>query len=301
MGELGLAAAFLGGALTLISPCSALLLPSFFAYAFAHPRELLARTVVFWLGLCLTLVPLGVGSALVSTLFYGHREVLIAVAGWTIIALGVVQILGGGFGLPGADRLRARVATPGRARGWAGTFALGAVYGLAGFCSGPILGAVLTLAATDGGVVGGGVLLAVYALGMAAPMFVLALLWDRFDLGRRRWLRGRPLRIGGRQLHTTQLISGGLFVVVGWLFLRFDGTAGITGVLGFGDTADLEFEAQSWITEMSARHLDVWVLAAAAALLLGVIARRLHRLRTQAPAARPDDDIIDALDRQEPR
>ncbi len=301
MGELGLVAAFLGGALTLISPCSALLLPSFFAYAFAHPRELLARTVVFWLGLCLTLVPLGVGSALVSTLFYGHREVLIAVAGWTIIALGVVQLLGGGFGLPGADRLRARVATPGRARGWAGTFSLGAVYGLAGFCSGPILGAVLTLAATDGGVMGGGVLLAVYALGMAAPMFVLALLWDRFDLGRRRWLRGRPLRVGGRQLHTSQLISGALFIIIGWLFLRFDGTAGITGVLGLGDTTDLEFEAQSWVAELSARDLDVWLLAAAAAALLGVIALRLHRIRNRTTDARPDDDTIHALDRQESR
>ena len=301
MGELGLAAAFLGGALTLISPCSALLLPSFFAYAFAHPRELLARTVVFWLGLCLTLVPLGVGSALVSTLFYGHREVLIAVAGWTIIALGIVQILGLGFGLPGADRLRARVATPGRARGWAGTFALGAVYGLAGFCSGPILGAVLTLAATDGGVVGGGLLLAVYALGMAAPMFVLALLWDRFDLGRRRWLRGRPVRVFGRELHTSQLISGALFVVIGWLFLRFDGTAGITGVLGFGDTTDLEFGAQSWIAELSARDLDVWLLAAAAVVLLGVIARRVHRLRNQDREPRPEDDAIDTLDRQESR
>lgn len=301
MGELGLAAAFLGGALTLISPCSALLLPSFFACAFAHPRELLARTVVFWLGLCLTLVPLGVGSALVSTLFYGHREVLIAVAGWTIIALGMVQILGLGFGLPGADRLRARVATPGRARGWAGTFALGAVYGLAGFCSGPILGAVLTLAATGGGVVGGGLLLAVYVLGMAAPMFVLALLWDRFELGRRRWLRGRALRIAGRELHTSQLISGALFVVIGWLFLRFDGTAGITGVLGLGDTTDLEFGAQSWIGELSARDLDLWVLGAAAAVHLGVIARRVHRLRNQVREPRPEDDAIDALDRQESR
>lgn len=28
-------------------------------------------------------------------------------------------------------------------------------------------------------------LLAVYALGMAAPLFVLAALWDRFDLGSR--------------------------------------------------------------------------------------------------------------------
>ncbi len=298
MGELGLAAAFLGGALTLVSPCSALLLPSFFAYAFAHPRELLARTVVFWLGLCLTLVPLGMGSALVSTLFYGHREVLIAVAGWTIIALGVVQLLGGGFGLPGADRLRARVAAPGRARGWAGTLALGAVYGLAGFCAGPVLGAVLTLAATDGGVVGGGVLLAVYALGMAGPMFLLALLWDRFDLGRRRWLRGRPLRIGGRELHTMQLISGALFVVIGWLFLRFDGTAGITGVLGFGDTTDLEFEAQRWITELPAHDLDVWLLLAAALLLLGVMARRLHRIRNRTTDARPRDDMVRALDRQ---
>lgn len=301
MGELGLAAAFLGGALTLISPCSALLLPSFFAYAFAHPRELLARTVVFWLGLCLTLVPLGVGSALVSTLFYGHREVLIAVAGWAIIALGMAQLLGLGFGLPGADRLRERVATPGRARGWAGTFALGAVYGLAGFCSGPILGAVLTLAATDGGVVGGGVLLAVYALGMAAPMFVLALLWDRFDLGRRRWRRGRPVRIAGRELHTSQLISGVLFVVIGWLFLRFDGTAGITGVLGFGDTTDLEFEAQSWIAELSARDLDVWLLAAAGVVLLGVLALRVRRIRNRPPDSRPAGDTIGAHDRQESR
>jgi cytochrome c biogenesis protein CcdA len=301
MGELGLAAAFLGGALTLISPCSALLLPSFFAYAFAHPRDLLARTVVFWLGLCLTLVPLGVGSALVSTLFYGHREVLIAVAGWTIIALGVVQLLGGGFGLPGADRLRARVAAPGRARGWVGTLALGAVYGLAGFCAGPILGAVLTLAATDGDVVGGGVLLAVYALGMAAPLFVLALLWDRFDLGRRRWLRGRPVRVGGRQLHTSQLISGALFVVIGWLFLRFDGTAGITGVLGLGDTTDLEFEAQRWIAELSARDLDLWLLAAAAAVLVGVIALRLRRSRERTTDARPAEDTIDVPDRQETR
>lgn len=301
MAELGLAAAFLGGALTLISPCSALLLPSFFAYAFAHPRELFTRTVVFWLGLCLTLVPLGVGSALVSTLFYGHRDVLIAVAGWTIIGLGVVQLLGGGFGLPGAGRLRARVAAPGRARGWAGTFALGAVYGLAGFCSGPILGAVLTLAATDGGVVGGGVLLAVYALGMAGPMFVLALLWDRFDLGRRRWLRGCPVHVGGRQLHTSRVISGALFVAVGMLFLRSDGTAGISGVLGLGDTTDLEFEAQRWIADLSARGLDVWLLAAAAAVLLGVIARRLHRIRHAAHRRPPDGDRIDTLDRQESR
>ena len=97
--------------------------------------------------------------------------------------------------------------------------------------------------------------------------------------------------------------AGGLltFFAVGWLFLRFDGTAGITGVLGFGDTTDLEFEAQSWIAELSARDVDVWLLAAAAALLLGVIARRLHRLRNRTTDPRPDDGTIDAHDRQESR
>jgi hypothetical protein len=136
---------------------------------------------------------------------------------------------------------------------------------------------------------------------MAAPMFVLALLWDRFDLGRRRWLRGRRVRVGGRELHTSQLVSGVLFVVIGWLFLRFDGTVGITGVLGFGNTADLEFEAQSWIAELSARSLDVGLLAAAAAVLLGSIALRVRRLGQQAARARPEEDRIDALDRQESR
>lgn len=285
MGQLGLAAAFLGGALTLISPCSALLLPSFFAYAFARPRDILARTAVFWIGLSTTLVPLGMGSALVSRVFYGHRETLITGAGWLIIAMGIVQLLGGGFAIPGADRLRAQIAGRGRGRdrgrgrgrGWSGTLLLGAVYGLAGFCSGPVLGSVLTIAAAQGDLLGGGVLLAVYALGMTAPMFVLALAWKRFDLGGRRWLRGRPVRVGPVRVHSTQLVSGVLFVVIGWLFLRFDGTAGITGALGLGDPTGVDMGVQQWLTGMSPTVLDLGVLGVVAAVLLAVIARRLLR------------------------
>ena len=44
-------AAFLGGALTLLAPCSVMLLPAFFAYAFTSRTTLLARTGLFWLGL----------------------------------------------------------------------------------------------------------------------------------------------------------------------------------------------------------------------------------------------------------
>ena len=283
MVQVGFVAAFLGGALTLISPCSALLLPSFFAYAFARPRDLLARTAVFWVGLSVTLVPLGMGSAAVSSLFYGHRAALITGAGWLIIAMGVLQLLGGGFTVPGVDRLRGRIA--GRGQGWVGTFLLGAVYGLAGFCAGPVLGSVLTMAAAGGDVVGGGLLLAVYALGMAAPLFVLALSWERLELGRRRWLRGRPVRLGRWQVSSNQVISGALFVVIGWLFLRFDGTAGIVGVAGLWDTTDLEFDVQQWLSGLPG-GLDLGLLLALMGALLVVIAVRLRRVRA---ARRPSD------------
>ena len=288
--DVGFVAAFAGGLLSLLSPCSALLLPSFFAYAFARPTELAVRTGLFYLGLLVTLVPLGVGSSLASRLFYGHRDTLIDVAGWTIIAMGVLLVLGRGFTVPGVERLSARVTawSAGR-RGVLPTVALGAVYGLAGFCSGPILGAVLTVSATSGSPVTGGLLLAVYALGMAAPLFVLALLWDRFSLGQRGWLRGREVRLGRVRLHTTQLLSGVLFVVIGVLFLAFDGTAWITGAFGLGDTVELEFAAQSWISSVVDARIDVVVLVMVAVAAAVVLVRRLRR---RAPA----DDAPERVD-----
>ncbi len=62
MSGVGLLGAFLGGLASLLSPCSALLLPSFFAYAFDRTRLLVQRTVAFWVGLCVVLVPLGPAS-----------------------------------------------------------------------------------------------------------------------------------------------------------------------------------------------------------------------------------------------
>lgn len=282
MTEVSLLAALAAGLLALLSPCSALLVPSFFAYAFASKRALLARTAVFYLGLCLTLVPLGTGAGAASAFFYGHRSTLIAVAGWVIIGFGVLQILGRGFTLPFADRLNQAVSKRG-GTGWISTGMLGAVYGLAGFCSGPVLGAILTVAATQPSPWRGGVLLAVYALGMALPLFVLALLWDRFDLGRRRWLRGRSWTRGRFRIHTTSLISGLLFVVIGALFLRYDGTAGLTGTLGFGDLTDFEFEAQRRIADWTAA-IPAWSVLLVIAAIAGLVAWRRSR------AGSPDED-----------
>lgn len=284
MPNIGYLAAFAGGVLALISPCSALLLPSFFAYAFQRPVTLLARTGVFYAGLAATLVPLGIGSSAVSALFYGHRSLLILVAGWAIIALGVVQLLGGGFAFGPAARLQQRFASRFARRGGLLSVAgLGAAYGLAGFCSGPILGAVLTVAAAQGDPLRGAALLAVYALGMAAPLFLLALLWDRLRLGSRPWLRGRSWQLGPLRLHSTMLISGLLFIAIGALFLVYDGTAAITGVLGLPDTTGAEYAAQRWLLGLG---VPDWVVLAG--LALAVLAGLAWRLRA---ARRADGEV----------
>ena len=289
MSEVGLLAALAAGTLTLLSPCSALLLPSFFAYAFASRRALVARTLVFYLGLLVTLVPLGTGASAASSLFYGQRPLLIAVAGWTIIGLGVLQLLGRGFTVPGAARLNSAVTARG-GDGWASTFLLGSVYGLAGFCSGPVLGAILTVAATQESPWQGGALLAVYALGMAAPLLVLAAVWDRFDLGSRRWLRGRTLSLGRLRVHSTSLVSGLLFIAVGVVFLRYDGTAGLTGALGVGDLTDLEFAAQQAVSEWTAA-IPAWAVLLAVAVVAAYVGWRRAR---PAPEA-ADDPYVDEL------
>ncbi|MZG06019.1 cytochrome c biogenesis CcdA family protein [Streptomyces sp. SID5614] len=270
--DIGYFAAFLGGLLALVSPCSALLLPAFFAYSIDSTSRLLARTGIFYAGLATTLVPLGAAGSYAGRLFYGHRDALVTGAGWLIIVLGVAQIVGLGF----ASRRMAELSGRIRPTTAFSVYALGAVYGLAGFCAGPILGSVLTVAAVSGSPVYGGLLLAVYALGMAVPLFVLALLWERFDLGRRTWLRGRTVQLGGRfQLHTTSLLSGLFFIGLGALFLVYDGTTALPGLLG----VDESFAVEQWAQQLGERVPDGAALVAVVLVALLVLGVRAWRRR----------------------
>ncbi|MEU0620467.1 cytochrome c biogenesis CcdA family protein [Streptomyces rubiginosohelvolus] len=270
--DIGYFAAFLGGLLALVSPCSALLLPAFFAYSIDSTSRLLARTGIFYAGLATTLVPLGAAGSYAGRLFYGHRDALVTGAGWLIIVLGVAQIVGLGF----ASRRMAELSGRIRPTTAFSVYALGAVYGLAGFCAGPILGSVLTVAAVSGSPVYGGLLLAVYALGMAVPLFVLALLWERFDLGRRTWLRGRTVQLGGRfQLHTTSLLSGLFFIGLGALFLVYDGTTALPGLLG----VDESFAIEQWAQQLGERVPDGAALVAVVLVALLVLGVRAWRRR----------------------
>ena len=118
------------------------------------------------------MVPLGLGLGWLGGSFTLDRGLLLGVAGWVLIALGLFTALGGGMDF---SRL-----IPGRAHrnsgSLAATFALGAVSGVAGFCTGPVLGAILTLALTSASPVRGGTLLGLYGVGMVLPIMLIALL-----------------------------------------------------------------------------------------------------------------------------
>lgn len=220
--EAGLVFAFVGGVLGLFSPCNALLLPAFFAHAATSTRRLSALGLAFLIGMLATLVPLGLGIGWLGGTISVDRRALIVVAAWVIIALGLVQILGGGFDvsrlLPNWAR-RKGPATP----SLGGAVLLGTAAGVAGFCTGPVLGAILTLVLAQGSAVSGGLLLAMYALGMVIPVLAVAGVIRRTGAFKAGWLRGRTLSLGRFRFNTNMLIAGVVTVAVGVIMLATGG------------------------------------------------------------------------------
>jgi cytochrome c biogenesis protein CcdA len=279
MFEISFLAAFVGGVLSLLSPCSALLLPAFFAYAFTSRRQLLGRTLLFLAGLSAVFVPLGMGASLVAALLLDYRDTTVLVAGLLLIAFGITELLGGGFTLLPTGLL-------GRFQGErtaAAVFGTGLVYGLAGFCSGPLLGGVLTVASSSTNPLIGGSLLFVYALGTAAPLFVIASLWERFDLGRRAWLRGRTIRIGALAMHTNNVIAGLLLILLGASFIAFQGSSALSGVYDDLGLAEIGFRMQAWFLDRAGANTDAGAGVLAVVGLGGLLARRVQQRRQTQP------------------
>ncbi|MEJ6488608.1 cytochrome c biogenesis CcdA family protein [Leucobacter sp. USCH14] len=273
--ELGLLGAFLGGVLTLLSPCSVMLLPAFFSYAFTSPGAMLARTGVFYLGLITTLVPLGVLAGTLGAFVNANREGLVLVASIVIILLGAMLLLG--IPLP---FMRGREGGGGTTA--LSVYALGTVYGIAGVCAGPVLGAVLTMAAVSGNALLGGVTLLAFAAGMALPLVVLSLMWTRLPFVR-RIVRPREVRIGPWRNTWTGIVGGVLTIGIGVFMLVTHGTTTLGGVLGASDQMRLE----GWVLEHSRAVPDLVVVGIALALAAIALWWSRRRARRDAQRAEP--------------
>ena len=265
MAELSLLAALLGGVLTLLSPCSVLLLPAFFAYTFVTPGRLAGMIAVFYLGLVLTLVPLGMAAGGLGSFVNEHRALLVTAMSLLVISLGLLQA-------SGVKLSALRTSARPQGKSFSAVFVLGLVYGVAGVCSGPILGSVLAVAAFQGDSVRGGLLLAVYAAGMVLPLAIIAPFWERIG-ARRRVLNPRPITAGRIRTNSTNLVAGSVLVLVGTIFLLTEGTVGLIGVL----TIDDQFAAENWARTVGAVVPDTTLIGVGLLLVVGALFFRRWR------------------------
>ncbi|GAA1865065.1 cytochrome c biogenesis CcdA family protein [Brevibacterium marinum] len=265
--DIGLLSAFIGGVLALLSPCAALLLPAFFGSTVGVGSRLLLHGAIFYVGMLLVLIPLGMGAGTLGAVFTAYRGTIVLVASVILIILGVVQFFGFGFDparvLPGAEAARSRSAM---ATGTTKTFLLGATSGIAGVCSGPILGAVLTLAATRGSVFLGGAMLAIYGAGMVVPLFIIAALWSRMGQRARKIMRGGSVSLFGRRIPTVSMITGALMILIGIVFWMTNGLVSAPSLVPTSTLADFQEWASSW-TSTTTDVIAVCVLAVIAIIV----------------------------------
>lgn len=272
--DIGLVTAFLGGVLALLSPCAALLLPAFFASSIGAGPRLILHGATFYVGLLVLLVPLGLGAGFLGELFVTQRQTIIVISSIVLVVLGVAQIFGHGFDpsrfLPGQAGLQSRAAV---STGLGKSFILGMTSSVASFCAGPILGAVLTLAATSGDAFSSALILSAYGAGMVLPLIVIAALWSRLGQRGQRVLRGRGFAFLGRQWHTTSVISGLLIIVVGFVFWTTNGLVGVPELV--------PAEIQAWLQEAVSLFgnpmVDILAIVVLAALVLLAWSRRSRR------------------------
>src|SRR5262245_62811766 len=143
----------------------------------------------FVAGFTLVFVLLGAGASAVGNLLRDSQVWLGRIGGVLLILFGIYLL---GILRPAFLMREWRIDLARKPLGYFGSGVVGFTFGAAWTpCIGPILGGILTLAATQTGLARGTALLAVYALGLALPVLASALALDRFLV----WFpRFRPYR-----------------------------------------------------------------------------------------------------------
>jgi cytochrome c-type biogenesis protein len=218
MDSVGITIAFVAGILSFLSPCVLPLVPSYLTFVTGMSledlqggvdrRTTLIHALLFVAGFTAIFLLLGASASFLGQ-FFRHYEVWIArVGGLIIMVLGLH--LAGAFRLTPLMREK-RFHLHDKPAGYLGTFGVGAAFG-AGWtpCIGPVLGAILTFAASQDQFWSGVGLLFVYSLGLAVPFLLSALALDGFLRAFGRFRRVLP---------ALQVVSGILLVILGLLLL----------------------------------------------------------------------------------
>lgn len=214
--SVGLLIAFTAGGLSFLSPCVLPLIPSYMSFITGmsldemgeHRGAAFTHALLFVSGFTLIFLMLGATASSIGRLLQFHQVWLERFGGVLIIFFGLYLL--GVFRLGALARER-RVHIQNKPLGYAGSVLVGVAFG-AGWtpCIGPILGAILMYAGTQGSLAQGVVLLLFYSLGLAVPFLVAALAVERFIKWFQRYRQYMPL---------VTKVSGGILLFLGLLLL----------------------------------------------------------------------------------
>lgn len=292
-------ASFLAGMVALFAPCCiSVMLPAFFASSFATKRALVAMTFVFAFGLGLIILPIALGAAALGGLIISHHLEVYLVGGLLMVGLGAYVLVGGELALP-MPGMR-----PVAGRGPLAVLMLGAFSGVASSCCAPVLAGLVALAGASGSYSAAVLLGTAYVFGMVFPLFVISLLWDRFNWAQSRLLRGRHVSLGAFgwriSVHSTALASGLILIAMGLvvIYVAFTGNSMPSSGWQVILSADVQHYAHLVLVWLSA--LPGWVTAAAllaAFVGLAWFAMRQTILRQAGDGeAEPEPDALDPRD-----
>jgi cytochrome c-type biogenesis protein len=214
-------AAFLAGVASFLSPCVLPLVPPYLVYlagttlerlAGAEPVRVVRRDVVaaaglFVLGFTTVFVALGASASVIGAVVRAYSDLFATLAGVAIIVMGLHFL-----GLTRIDLLmREKRMTMPRPVGLWGAYVMGLAFAFGWTpCIGPILAAILAVAASQSTVAKGAGLLAIYSLGLGVPFMLAAIAIEPF---------AGFIGLFRAHLAKVEKVMGGLLVLTGIAFL----------------------------------------------------------------------------------
>lgn len=187
--DISLWTAILAGALSFLSPCVLPLVPPYLCYmagvsvdqfrggeagvaAASTRRAVFGASFLFTLGFATVFIALGAGASSIGLLLRQHMDLLSKVGGIIIIIMGLHFL---GVFRVGLLAREARFQGGGKPATLSGAYIMGLAFAFGWTpCIGPVLGAILGVAAARDTVGDGAMLLAVYSLGLAMPFWIAA-------------------------------------------------------------------------------------------------------------------------------
>ncbi len=211
--------ALVAGLLSFLSPCVLPIVPPYLAYMAGASmddiaagrdadRRVLRTAVFFVLGLSTVFLFLGLAASSLGRVLLAYQEQMMLVSGAIIVIFGLHFL--GVFRI-GLLQREARIQTKTAGDNPLGAYVLGLAFAFGWTpCIGPVLGSILSLAAQEGSVERGMLLMGFYAVGLGVP-FLLTALFLRQAIGLMSGMK--------RHMAVIERSMGALLVLVGVLML----------------------------------------------------------------------------------